>query len=393
MRLAAILLAGALPALAQDAAAQVRMVREHMTQVLAQQPNYTCLETIERAIRNSREKNFKTIDVVKLEVALVNGTEMFAWPGSKQFEDTDIRHFVPSGMFGSGDFALYARAVFAGRSTHVALAGQTQLDQKTVARYDFSVPSEDGMRILVEGKSTLAGYHGSFYAESGTLDVLRMEVVADSLPPALATRVITDSMDYQRVQIGGGSFLLPASSDVVMIDARGDTSQNRIAFSSCREFTGESTLRFDDAPAEASAAPASKREITLPKGLSLELRLADDIDTAAAAVGDTVHATLYSDVKHKGEILLAKGTQISGRIVRLERNADYTVLGLMFDQADAQNAHADLSLTFDTATGAPLLTSHARWSIASPIRPHEGLLPLPPGHLRAGRGILLFWRS
>lgn len=393
MRVAVLLIVGAFSASAQDGGTQLAMVRSHMTEVLAPQPNYTCLETVERAARGSREKVFRILDTVKLEVALVDGREMFAWPGSKQFEDTDMRHFVPSGMFGNGDFGLYAKAIFAGRSTRVVLAGQMKLEQKTVTRYDFIVPTEDGMRIQSGGSIALAGYRGSFYLEPGTLDVLRIEVVADSLPVSLSMRNVTDSMDYRRLQIGGSDFLLPSSAEAVMTDTRGDSSRNSIRFSSCREFAGESTLRFDDPPVDPSAAPTAKREVTLPKDLSFDLRLIDDIDTASAAVGDMVRAVLYADVKHKGQVLLAKGTPVSGRIIRLERNSNFTVIGLMFDQADSESAHADLSLTFDMAAGSGLLSPHARWGTTSPVRPHEGLVPLPPGHLRFGRGILLFWRT
>src|SRR5580698_8518411 len=99
-------------------------VRRHMLDTLAQQPNYTCLETVQRSNRAGKEKEFRLLDTVRLEVALVNGKEMFAWPGSKQFEDADMRAFVPTGMFGNGDFGLYAKAVFGGQSTEFAYKGE-----------------------------------------------------------------------------------------------------------------------------------------------------------------------------------------------------------------------------------------------------------------------------
>src|ERR1700747_3333399 len=92
--------------------ALLNRIRDHMSQILRRQPNYTCLETVERARRAGAGGKFQTEDLLRIEVALVDGKEMFAWPGSKQFEDRDLREFVPSGMFGSGDFALHARIVF-----------------------------------------------------------------------------------------------------------------------------------------------------------------------------------------------------------------------------------------------------------------------------------------
>jgi hypothetical protein len=400
---AGLLLAAALPLGAQDPAAGgllnatlLNQVRAHMVQTLAQQPNYTCLETVERSSRSGHEKDYHVDDLLKLEVALVDGKEMFAWPGSKQFEDTDMRTFVPTGMFGSGDFGLYANTVFGGRSNHYQFQGQGNVGSNATVRFSFQVPIEDGMRIRAGDKLALASYHGSFYAEPESLDVLRLEVEADELSKSLDLREVTDTMEYARVKIGTGDFLLPAAAEVVMVDVRGDASRNRIRFSACREFAGESKLSFGDPDASAADGQAVfpvKREIRLPKNAELTFRLVDDIDMEHAAVGDLVRAALNSDVKVKGQIVLPKGTPATGRIVRLERFANFTVLGLMFQDAESEKAHAALDLKFDMAEGADLLGRGVPWGTRSPVRPHEGLVPLRPGRLRVGRGLLLLWRT
>ncbi len=404
MRTAALFLAAALPLAAQDAAlnALLARVRAHMVATLAKQPNYTCLETIERSSRGARDKDFHIDDVVKLEVALVNGSEMFAWPGSKQFEDTDIRHFVPTGMFGNGDFGLYANTVFAAPFNQFEFQGQEKLaspnqEQIITMRYGFHVPAGDGMRIQARDKSAQTSFHGSFYAEAGTLDVLRLEVQADELPKSLDLREVTDTMEYARIKIGNGDFLLPSASEVVMVGLRGDANRNKIQFSACHEFAGESKLKFGDddagaAPPVESAAVVTP-EIRLPRGAELTLQLTEVIDTGKAAVGDVVHAALHSDLKVRGQVLLPKGTKVTGRIVRLERAPDFTVLGLIFDEAESEKAHAALDLTFEMAEGADVVGRLVRWGIRSPARPKEGLVPLRPGPLRLGRDILLVWRT
>jgi len=84
-----------------------------------------------------------------------------------------------------------------------------------------------------------------------------------------------------------------------------------VRFSACREFTGESTLKFGDdddaADAASISAGAAKRELKLPKNAEIALRLVGEIDTDKAAVGDPVKAALASDVKEKGQVILAKG--------------------------------------------------------------------------------------
>jgi hypothetical protein len=368
-------------------------VRAHMLEMLAGQPNYTCLETVERSNRAGKEKEFRLLDTVRLEVALVGGQEMFAWPGSKQFEDTDLRTFVPTGMFGSGDFALYAKAVFGGRATATEYKGEAKLREQITSRFDFQVPAASGMRIRQPDLTATVGYHGSFYADAGTLDALRLEVEADDLPPKLDLRLVSDTMEYKRTRIGDRDFLLPSLSETLMVDLRGDTSRNLVRFSACHEFAGESKLKFGDDDDVAAATPAvAKRELTLPKNAEVNLRLIGEIDTDKAAVGDPVRAALANDIKDKGKVILAKGAEATGRIVRLEHYADFTVLGFMFEEAESEAAHVKLNLTWDRAGGADVLTS-PRWGVSSPPRPHEGLVPLRPGHLRLSRGVVMFWRN
>ena len=44
---------------------------------------------------------------MRLEVALVDGKTMFAWPNPSKLEDPQIRDLVTSGMFGTGSFAFF----------------------------------------------------------------------------------------------------------------------------------------------------------------------------------------------------------------------------------------------------------------------------------------------
>lgn len=401
-------LVAALPLPAQDPSANAMLasVRRHMLETLTQQPNYTCLETIERSSRGVREKEFHIEDVVKVEVALVNRREMFAWPGSKVFEDSDLRNFVPTGMFGNGDFGAFAQEVFAGPSTKFQMQGQETLGQTLTRRYDFQVPINDGMRIQGQNREMLSGYHGSFYADPGNMDVLLLEVHADELPKEMDLREVTDTIEYARIKIGTGDFLLPAASEALMVSLRGDASRNHIRFSACHEFTGESKLIFGDNPGDspdAAAAgqnvptgqqtPGVKQEIRLPKNAEITLRLVDEVDTDKAAVGDLVRAVLNNDVKAKGKVLLPKGTPVSGRIIRLERNSNFTVVGFVFQEAESDQVHATLNLTFQAAEGADVLGRGVPWGTRYPARPHEGLVPLHSGRVRLGRGIVLLWST
>ncbi len=402
MRIATLCIATVMPLTAQTLAPGATpaakdllvRVRQHMLDTLQQQPNYTCLETIERSSHAGHEKDFHLDDRLRLEVALVEGKEMFAWPGSKEFEDTDLRTFFSTGMYGTGEFGAFAKGVFGGRSTRFQAEGEQTLGGTVTARYGFHVPTEVGMWIQGPSQKSLAGYHGSFYVQKDSLDVVRLEVEADELPAVMDLRQVTDSIEYARVKIGEGDFLLPETGETVMVSLKGDASRNHVTFSGCHEFTGQSKLTFGDA-ADADTELnvfSVKQEVKLPRNVSLTVRLSSDIDVDTSAIGDPVAAVLNSDVKVKGKVVLPKGAAVSGRIVRLERYPNFTVVGLMFQEAESDKAHAALDLSFDLATGPDVLARGVPWGTRSPLRPHEGLVPLRAGKMR-GRGTVLLWRT
>src|ERR1051326_5297991 len=114
-------------------------IKLHMAETLVRQPNYTCLETVERSRRDSATRKFSLEYTMRIEVALVYSKEMFAWPASKQFEDKELRELVPTGTFGNGDFALHARSVFGGNAASYQSRGDVSLEGRNTVRFDYNV--------------------------------------------------------------------------------------------------------------------------------------------------------------------------------------------------------------------------------------------------------------
>jgi hypothetical protein len=398
VRTVAVLCAVALGIAAQTPAPEdatlLQRIRTHMMEMLASQPNYTCLETVERTRRNGAAGKFELQDTLRVEVALVNGKEMFAWPGAKQFEDKDLRQFIPSGMFGTGDFALHAKIVF-GTNLPTFERGESTPGDRATVRFDFKVQRvRSGFRVRNGDVMLPVGYHGSFYADPLSLDVRRLEIVADDIPAALKLSQISDTMDYAPVPIGNGDFLLPAASDELMVDSDGQAHRNRLEFTSCRQFTGQSVLSFTDPGPVEPAPKIPEQELKLPPNLELTLRLAKEIDLDKAGIGDSVRAVVDTDVKLKKQIVLPKGAIATGRISRMERHPDFIVVGFVFSDVEAGSAHTQLDLIFDRlgATVGPT-TRFRNVSLNAPVRGDEALVILPSGSRRLSQGILMFWRT
>jgi hypothetical protein len=370
-------------------------IKVHMMETLTRQPNYTCLETVERSRRDGSTRKYRLEDTLRIEVALVDNKEMFAWPGSKQFEDRDFRELIPTGTFGTGDFALHSRSVFGGNVPIFEARGEQKLDGRTAVQYDFRVLRLlSGFSVRTRDAEAIIGYHGSFYVDPKTLDLIRLEVVGDDLPPVLKLKGLSDRMDYARVRIGDGDFLLPESSEVVLVDLNGEENRNRIRFNGCHQYTGQSVLRFDEPDGSATpSAPAEKAELELPSNLDVTLSLLEEIETDRLAIGDLVRAQLHGDLKSKGRILIPKGATASGRISRIERHSSFTVLGLIFTELDSTGVHAKLDLHFDRAVGTDMISPGRDLVLNAPPLAHEALLTLRTGRVRLMRGTLLFWRT
>jgi hypothetical protein len=368
-------------------------IRTRMLFNLQHQPNYTCIETIERSSRTKSTNKLKIIDTLRLEVALVDGREMFAWPGSKKFEETDVTQMIKSGAIGNGNFGTHARALFASRVATFNYRGEEDFQGKKAIRFDYEVPQMlSGYSIRVSSASAIVAYHGSFYADPVTFDMERIEVRADNLPPDLLLTSTDTKIDYAVARIGDGEFLLPAQSELSMIGLQGGEEYNRVKFTACRQFSGESVVTFDEAPAnKPEVASVSTREFDLAEGLELQLVTTKDVDLKAAAIGDTLSARVSHEVKQKGEIVIPKGAMATGRIVRLEKYENYWILGIEFPEIEAPGILARMKGSLTSTVGP--VHPRSSMSLRTPRVPGEGIIQLVPSQRHLFKGCIMFWRT
>jgi hypothetical protein len=380
-------------------------IKRQMAGHLQGMPNYTCLETIERFQRNPKGEREDLIDVVRLEVALVEGKEMYAWPGSSRFEDRDLRQVVATGAFGTGAFALHARAVFLGDGTTFTFRGEEDFEGVKAWRFDFHTPQFRSGYLIRNPQRNLGAhvaYHGSFWANSSTNNVLRMEIVTEDIPAAIQITATFDRLDYQMVQIGSKPALLPQRSEVHLTDDKGYESINRIRLSRCRQFSGESTISFDDIDTSGVGKSAARRILEIPAGLELELALEEDIEHGAQAVGDKIQATVRQDVRLGKDVVIPKGAIAAGRIARMEfARLEYPVFNvtLLFDELSGTDFVAPLRLKMlrtvpSSAIPVESLRRSARGttSIEIPVTDPNGFLRFTP-KLRLPRGFVTVWET
>jgi len=365
---------------------------ERMRVTLERQPNYTCLETVERT-RRSPGGNTQVEDTLRLEVALVDSKEMFAWPGSKEFEDKELTDLISTGMFGNGNFALYPRMLFGGGGPPFVSAGIVEVSGRRAAQYNFRVVrAMSGYQLSVDRRKATVGFHGSFYIDLETLDLRRIELIPDNIPPEFQISAVEDRVDYDRVKIGDERFLLPVESSLMM--ALPDVvNRNHVVFAGCRKFTGESTLVFvdDNLIGDERQETTPIKEVVLPDQAEVRLLLTSEIVLADGVVGDTIEAKLNSSIKAGKETLVPKGAIAHGRIVKLERQPQEYVLALRFTDMEWKGGHARLNLQFENLSGIlPLPRGNPRQAFFRGEGDEIVIQRAGPARLK---DLLMYWRA
>jgi len=367
-------------------------------------PNYTCLETIERTHREPHKRSFKPVDTVHLEVSSVAGKELFAWPGSRQFEDRDVASLVTSGMIGAGMFATFAQDLFVSGKGTLQYRGAEKLDGRGAVRYDFHLTQQESRgEIRVNGVSELVAANGSFWFDPVSLDLIRVDVHGDRIPRSLRLEEAVFRVFYARTHIGDSDALLPKRSELTMAYFSGEANRAAIEFSQCREYGSASTIRFDAPPTLPEAPKPQVREVDLPAGLLVPVELETTIDSNTASVGDTLHARVVEDVRYKGDLLVPRGAAITGHIRRLDRRTSYGAfaVGIEFSEVEWEAAHASFFAELvdlnRKSAGAhwPLkdYDSHANKALIDNGIRGTGIFYIDGARFRIAPGFHMLWRT
>jgi hypothetical protein len=265
---------------------------------------------------------FRRTDVVRREVAEVDGDELFALPGNHDFKKMSVSDLAGGGLIGNGSFSLFAHDVFSKSIATYHFLGEESLDGRILLRYDFQVSKLLSFyRIGTEKGTGDVGYHGSFWVDPQTFDAARLDILADGIPPRLGVDQAANRIEYALVRIGPSNALLPQVGELSLRRSNGVESRNQLTFTHCREYGVESSISFGEVGDSAVPSRAT-RDVELPAGLQLTISLETPIDSSNTHVGDPVSGRVAVDVKHKGKVAVHKGALVSGRMRALEQHLE-----------------------------------------------------------------------
>jgi hypothetical protein len=290
-------------------------------------------------------------DWLRLDVGLADGREIFSWAGAPQFDERDLDEFVPEGAIGTGAFATMLLSVFENRNTSFQFDGDRTLDGRRLAAYSFQVTEEEShYRVRTRRKDwIITGYAGELLVDPKTATLARMSVRTDVLPESTGSCEDDTALDYGMVPLGGFDYLLPQSTVQRFIGREGDEGENRITFSACREYRGESTLTFGGRPDAGPGVSASRALAELPAGQPVVIELASAIAFEGSAAGDRIEGRLAAPIRdaERRTAVVPQGARVEGRLMRVEMQSPATgpfTIALRWETVEVDGTKVPLAL-------------------------------------------------
>ena len=325
-----------------DVRALLLQVRKTVLQTVQQLPRYLCTETIDRSVLRPKEsvenrscddlaglrrRHDWTVvpassDRLRLDVAVSRQDEMYAWVGEDRFTDRSLADLVGSGATSTGEFVSFLGSIFGSNSASFTYNGDVHFNGRVLAEFAFEVPM-DKSHFSIGNKASegTVPYHGVFWVDPATFELVRLSVDADRMPSGLNVCESALTLDYRQLELNGNDFLIPTNVVWRVFKIDGSQFESHTKFSNCHEFRGESTLSFDEPSSTATGVVrAQAKPVDLPAGLPFSISLSKPIDSSRAAAGDPFRAELARSIRGKrGAVLVPKGAAVTGRILRLSK--------------------------------------------------------------------------
>jgi hypothetical protein len=325
---------------AGDSDSALRRTRERLLADLDRLPRYTCVQTITRRyyrpeqegasckvlmaahIKGKDRAKLSAWDRLRLEVAIVDGQNVFSWVGSPRFESGTMERLAGRGPLSNGDFGPFLNAIFTRAS--VIFQGEEHAGNRHLLAYAYDVPLERSV-YLIRGDDgwTRTAYSGVFVIDPENADIVSLTVRTAELPPNSPSCQAISEVEYGRTPIHDRMILIPRETRLTVIDRKGSETHSQTQYASCREYASKTRMLFDG-PASTAAPrdvlPAESAPATFPAGLRFRSRIVSTIDSATSAAGDPLDAVLLSPIRDKHKVVLAPaGALVHARLVGFEQ--------------------------------------------------------------------------
>jgi len=335
-------------------------------------PDYVCVQTVDRQYfkhlyrqwrppscaqiaafnqEHPRDLVLDSTDRLRIELKVSQGMEIGAWPGESRLGSRSVFDLASGGAYGTGALGTFFGDIFERGGAIYTYIGEETAAGLKLESYGYQVPAGSSHYEVKTGSDwTATAFSGTFRIDADSLDLRRLMVVASELPPESGGCQAETTVEYQKVKVGTGEFLLPLRSSMHILMTDATESRTAAVYSGCREYHGEATIRFDRAAVVGEVQETAASTAPLPAGLPLSLALTSPIDTETAAAGDIVTLKLRKPVRTPEEVLVPAGATVEGRILRMQHRLEkprHFTIGLLLEKLEVRGGATQLYAKLD----------------------------------------------
>jgi hypothetical protein len=234
--------------------------------------------------------------------------EMYSWAGENRFSNRDLFEFVRDGAVSTGSFTSMLTSIFGNNAARFAYDGDSMAGGRLLSEFGFHIAQERSTYLYIFGATRAQhvpmAYDGTVFVDPETLDLVRLRIRTAQPPPETGVCELVQSLEYTRTRLNGTDFLLPSEARVSVIHTDGTEADNRIQYSACHEFRGESTVRYEPADQAEGSSPdrgVPATPFSLPPGLPFKVAFTDRIDAQTAAAGDPIRGRLKTAIRDRSD--------------------------------------------------------------------------------------------
>ena len=316
-----------------------QLARRRVLDEVNRLPNFTCVQTITRRVyanaphrrppscadvlrdRETGNHHLPLVmwDRLRVDVAIADKHEVYSWVSAAKFDESDLRQLVRGGQTVMGDFGPLLLSIF---EDHPAMRfqGERKVGGRRRFEYSYETSAESSQyQVKVGPEQFNTPYEGSVYLDPNTADAVRVIARSAELPELTGYCQVTRELEYSRLRIGAGDAMIPREASSWAIGRDGVAMVSTSDYSGCREYVGESSLRFDEPgsslPSATSGTANPDATAAIPPGLPFACTIVTPIDSDTAATGDPFEAILRSPLTDaSGKLLAPAGARLYGRL-------------------------------------------------------------------------------
>ena len=246
-----------------SAAEQTRMlasVRQYAERYVNNLPNFICEEVTRQYEAGRKPKHWHQGDTLTARVVYNEGRE------ERTLEFVNSR---PAAMHAGlwrrplvteGEFGMLMERVFGSATdTDFSWVGWQFGGDRWLAAFNYQIDKQHSTLSLSLGDlaKAVVPYHGTIYADPATGAIWRITSNPSDIPSELRTKSIETTIDYSSVNIGGQSYILPATATVLLVTPSNNI-RNEIEFRSFRKFEANSRITYSSGPKDGTVEPEKR---------------------------------------------------------------------------------------------------------------------------------------